>query len=71
LENIGVGAYNGQGARLTRNAMTKAAEIVSVEGRHAAWISALVGEAPAPRAADPGLPAAAVMAQLQATGFLG
>jgi hypothetical protein len=71
LENIGVGAYNGQGARLTRNAMIKAAEIVSVEGRHAAWISALVGEAPAPRAADPGVTAAAVMAQVQATGFLG
>jgi hypothetical protein len=71
LENIGVAAYNGQGAKLTREAMAQAAEIVSVEGRHAAWISILVGDAPAPRAADPGLGAAAVMAQLKATGFLG
>jgi hypothetical protein len=71
LENIGVAAYNGQGANLTPAAMAQAAEIVSVEGRHAAWISTLVGDAPAPRAADPGLSAAAVMAQLNATGFLG
>lgn len=71
LENIGVAAYNGQGATLTPAAMTQAAEIVSVEGRHAAWISALVGDPPAPRAADPGVSASAVMAQLRATGFLG
>lgn len=70
LENIGVAAYNGQAASLTAEAMAKAAEIVSVEGRHAAWISTLVGDAPAPRAADPGLSAAAVMARLRATGFL-
>jgi hypothetical protein len=71
LENIGVAAYNGQAASLTPEAMSQAAEIVSVEGRHAAWISTLVGDAPAPRAADPGLSAGAVMAQLRATGFLG
>src|SRR6185437_3834385 len=71
LENLGVAAYNGQGARLTADAMLHAAEIVSVEGRHAGWIGALLGEPPAPRAADPGLDANAVMAQLKATGFLG
>ena len=59
------------GAKLTAGALAKAAEIVSVEGRHAGWISAILGEAPAPRAADPGLDAGAVMAQLKATGFLG
>jgi hypothetical protein len=53
LENIGVAAYNGQGANLTAAAMSHAAEIVSVEGRHAGWIGALVGDPPAPRAADP------------------
>jgi hypothetical protein len=43
---------------------------VSVEGRHAAWISVLAGVAPAPRAADSGLSAADVLARLRATGFL-
>ena len=71
LENIGVEAYNGQGAKLTAGAMTHAAEIVSVEGRHAGWINALIGDPPAPRAADPGRDASAVLAQLKATGFLG
>lgn len=71
LENIAVAAYNGQGAKLTDDAMVHAAEIVSVEGRHAGWIGALLGEPPAPRAADPGLDANAVLGQLTATGFLG
>lgn len=71
IENIGVAAYNGQGAKLTADGLAHAAEIVSVEGRHAGWINALLGEPPAPRAADPGLNANAVMAQLKATGFLG
>lgn len=71
LENLGVAAYNGQGAKLTDAALAQAAEIVSVEGRHAGWIGALLGEPPAPRAADPGADANAVLAQLKATGFLG
>jgi hypothetical protein len=71
LENIGVEAYNGQGAKLTHDAMAHAAEIVSVEGRHAGWINVLIGDPPAPRAEDPGRDANAVLAQLKATGFLG
>jgi Ferritin-like domain len=71
LENLGVAAYNGQGAKLSAGAMTQAAEIVSVEGRHAAWISLLAGIAPAPYPADPGLTAPDVVARLRATGFLG
>ena len=70
IENIGVAAYNGQGAKLTSGAMEHAAEIVSVEGRHAGWIGALLGDPPAPRAADPGLDANAVLAQLKASGYL-
>jgi rubrerythrin len=70
LENTGVVAYNGQAANLTKPALAAAAEIVSVEGRHAAWISALAGQPPAPRAADVGLPAAEVVRALQATRFL-
>ena len=70
LENIGVAAYNGQAANLTKPALAAAAEIVSVEGRHAAWISDLAGRDPAPRAADPGASAAEVVDQLKRTGFL-
>jgi hypothetical protein len=70
IENLGVAAYNGQGAKLTAGAMEHAAEIVSVEGRHAGWIGALLGDPPAPRAADPGLDANAVLAQLKASGYL-
>jgi hypothetical protein len=71
IENLGVAAYNGQGAKLTAGAMVHAAEIVSVEGRHAGWIGTLVGDPPAPRAADPGLSADAVLAQLRTSGYLG
>jgi Ferritin-like domain len=71
LENIAVAAYNGQGANLTDSALSAAATIVSVEGRHAAWISDLMGRDPAPRAADPGASAAQVTRRVKASGFLG
>lgn len=70
LENTGVLAYNGQAANLTKKALAAAAEIVSVEGRHAAWISDLAGVPPAPRAADVGARSAEVVRNLQSTGFL-
>jgi hypothetical protein len=70
LENTGVLAYNGQAANLTKPALAAAAEIVSVEGRHAAWISDLAGLPPAPRAADVGVPSAEIVRTLQSTGFL-
>jgi rubrerythrin len=70
LENTGVAAYNGQAANLTKKALVAAAEIVSVEGRHAAWVSDLAGADPAPRAADPGASAKAVVSTLRATGFV-
>jgi len=70
LENTGVSAYNGQAANLTKPALAAAAEIVSVEGRHAAWISDIAGEPPAPRAADPGESPAAVVRKLESLGFL-
>jgi hypothetical protein len=69
LEDLGVFAYNGQLANLTGPGMALAARIVSVEGRHAAWIRDLVGLAPAPRPVDPGEEAAAVAAELAALGF--
>jgi rubrerythrin len=70
LENTGVAAYNGQAANLTRKALAAAAEIVSVEGRHAAWVSDLAGKDPAPHAADVGASATAVASTLRHTGFL-
>jgi rubrerythrin len=70
LENTGVVAYNGQAANLTKPALAAAAEIVSVEGRHAAWISALAGVPPAPRAADAGATSASVVRTLQSTHFV-
>jgi hypothetical protein len=63
-------AYNGQAANLTKPALAAAAEIVSVEGRHAAWISDLAGEPPAPRAADVGVSSRDVVRTLQSTHFL-
>jgi hypothetical protein len=70
LENTGVEAYNGQAANLTKKSLAAAARIVSVEGRHAAWVSAIAGRDPAPRAADPGATAAAVAATIKRTGFV-
>jgi rubrerythrin len=70
LENTGVAAYNGQAANLTKRSLAAAAEIVSVEGRHAAWISSIAGREPAPRAADPGATAGEIAAALRATGFV-
>jgi rubrerythrin len=70
LENTGVAAYNGQAANLTKKTLAAAAEIVSVEGRHAAWVSAIAGEEPAPRAADVGASASDVVSTLRDTGFL-
>lgn len=70
LENIGVAAYNGQAANLTKKSLSAAATIVSVEGRHAAWISALAGIDPAPTAADPGATVDEVAETLRGTGFI-
>lgn len=70
LENTGVVAYNGQAANLTKPALAAAAEIVSVEGRHAAWVSDLAGKSPAPRAADVGASADDVVRTLQSTHFI-
>lgn len=70
LENTGVAAYNGQVANLTKESIGPAAEIVSVEARHAAWISDLAGVEPAPHAADPGASASDVVAIIAKTGYV-
>jgi rubrerythrin len=71
LEEIVVGAYNGQAANLTKPTLAQAARIVSVEARHAGWIRAIAGKNPAPDATDSPRTAAQVQAALDQTGFVG
>ena len=52
LEDTAVAGYNGQAANLTKGTLAVAAEIVSVEARHAAWVRAIAGEVAAPDAVD-------------------
>ncbi len=79
LEDTGVAAYNGQGPRLTKKTLAAAAQIVSVEARHAAWIRHIVSapgypnapaDYPAPATLDPSLTKAQVEAAVGATGFI-
>ena len=79
LEDTGVAAYDGQGPNLTKKTLAAAAQIVSVEARHAAWIRRIVsgpgyaGGAstyPAPGALDKAKTKAQVEAAVAATGFV-
>ena len=70
LEDLGVAALDGQAANLTKPSLAAVATIVSVEARHAAWIRDLLGELPAPTAANPSEGAARVMAAIRRTGYV-
>jgi hypothetical protein len=79
LEDTGVAAYNGQGPRLRKATLAAAAQIVSVEARHAAWIRRIVAgpgypnapeDYPAPAALDPALTKAQVEQAVGQTGFI-
>ncbi len=70
LEDLGVSAYNGQAGNLTKPALAAAAEIVSVDARHAGWIRAIHGEDAAPDATDRALTGRQVQAALRKTGFV-
>jgi hypothetical protein len=52
LEDIAVAGYNGQATNLTKGTLAVAAEIVSVEARHAAWVRAIAGQVAAPDPVD-------------------
>ena len=69
LEDLTVATYNGQAVNLTPAALKAAARIVSVEGRHAAWIRSIVGEVPSTEASDPALKEAATRARLTDFGW--
>ena len=68
LEDIAVAGYNGQAANLTKGTLAVAAEIVSVEARHAAWVRALAGEVAAPDPVDKLMTAKQAAAGLQTLG---
>ncbi len=70
LEDLGVAAYNGQAANLSKPALQAAARIVSVDARHAAWIRAIRGRPPASQAVDLPRTRRQVLRQVDDTGFV-
>jgi rubrerythrin len=68
LEDLAVATYNGQAVNLTPASLKAAARIVSVEGRHAAWIRSLVGRVPATEPTDPAVKEDETRAQLRDFG---
>jgi Ferritin-like domain len=69
LEDLAVFGYNGAAPALSPNALVAAAQIVSVDARHAAWIRALDGRRPAVKATDPGRSVDQVSASVDRLGF--
>lgn len=69
LEDAAVAGYNGQATNLTKGTLAVAAEVVSVEARHAAWVRALAGEVAAPRPVDRPLTAPQVVRALHVIGL--
>jgi hypothetical protein len=69
LEDIAVGAYNGQAANVTPGAFLAAARIVSVEARHAAWIRSIRNGDPAPDAVDVPYDEQRVLRELRQVGL--
>jgi rubrerythrin len=72
LEDTGVAAYQGQAPHIKSQDLLKAAiSIHPVEARHAAWIRNIsAGFDPAPAAFNPALSKSAVLAAVNATGFI-
>ena len=69
LEDIAVAGYNGQATNLTKPTLAVAAEIVSVEARHAAWVRAIADEVAAPDPVDKPMTASQVAAGLHEIGL--
>jgi hypothetical protein len=69
LKEAAVAAYIGEAPNLHVDRITKVAEIVSVEARHAAWIRSIQDTIPAPRAADRSQTPSAVVRTLQQGGI--
>ena len=61
--------FNGQATNLTRGTLASAAQIVSVEARHAAWIRAIAGKVAAPDPVDKPITAQQVARGLREIGM--
>jgi hypothetical protein len=71
LEDTGVAAYKGQAGRVKSNTILVAAlSIHAVEARHAGWIRAINGAAPAPAAFDQPMTMKQVLAAVAKTKFI-
>jgi hypothetical protein len=70
IEELGVAAYNGQAANLSKPALQAAARIVSVNARHAAWIRAIQDKQPASQPTDKAKTRREVLAEVDSTGFV-
>ena len=70
LEELAVAAYNGQAANVSKPVLQVAAQIVSVDARHAAWIRAIRGLPPASQATDVAKTRRQVLRQVDGTGFV-
>ncbi len=68
LEDLGVALYNGQAGNVSKAVLAQAAEIVSVEARHASWARDLAGLTPAPAATDTPASVTEVEARLKSAG---
>jgi hypothetical protein len=71
LEDIAVAGYNGQATNLTKGTLAAAAEIVSVEARHAAWVRAIAGEVAPPDPVENPMTAKQVVDGLHEIGLKG
>ncbi|XAY05867.1 hypothetical protein DSM112329_02727 [Paraconexibacter sp. AEG42_29] len=71
LEDAGVQAYLGQaGAIKSKDVLSSAASILSVEARHAAWVANILKQDPAPEDFQSGADMNTILAAVKGTGFI-
>jgi rubrerythrin len=71
LEDLAVGAYAGQANNLSKETLSAAATLISVEARHAAWVRSIAGRPPAADPTDKPRSADEVMRDLERLGLRG
>jgi len=70
IEELGLGAYNGQAPNLTSAALRRAGRITPVEARHVAWARSRQGELPAPTPSDTPLSQTQVLSRVKQQGYV-